>query len=468
MMMKLNRIKLLGEGAFASVYLEQDEISKQLYATKIINEKKIGPQAKKYLENEIKILNMINHQNIIKLYHVLKSQDYTFLVMEYCNGDSLYKNLYTNNHGQPFPERLVQRIMKKLLTGVNFLHQNGIIHRDLKLGNILLKYENELNKDIYSAEIKIIDFNSSYIHGTSEPKTFVGTVPYMAPSVAQKYYNPYNSYPYNEKIDIWSLGIICYEMLFGKRLFPNKNDNEIINNILICNFKIPKTISVQARTFLLSMLQKDEINRLSASQLLNHEFIIGDYHNFTKYSNGININNNLNQEKYFQNNINIQYNKKFKLYNKCGGNLNNNLIYKCEECYDFKYCETCYLIDNNKHRHKFRIINNNINNDFYNFQNPIKTFTKIKKNIIFKYDNGKEPINIIVDVDFTLRDLLISFFKRINRPDLVENWGKKFSFIYNGNKLPPLESRVKNIFKNTNATIYVNEIGNLNNNFKYY
>ena len=271
MMMKLNRIKLLGEGAFASVYLEQDEISKQLYATKIINEKKIAPQARKYLENEIKILNMINHQNIIKLYHVLKSKDYIFLVMEYCNGDSLYKNLYTNNHGQPFPERLVQRIMKKLLTGVNFLHQNGIIHRDLKLGNILLKYENEFNKDIYSAEIKIIDFNSSYIHGTSEPKTFVGTVPYMAQSASK---NLFESHSYNEKIDIWSLGIICYEMLFGKRLFPNMNDNEIINNI-------PTTISRQAKTFLLSMLQKDEINRLSASQLLNHEFIIGDYHNFT-------------------------------------------------------------------------------------------------------------------------------------------------------------------------------------------
>jgi serine/threonine protein kinase len=67
------------------------------------------------------------------------------------------------------------------------------------------------------------------------------------------------------------------------------NDNEIINNIFLSNFKIPKTISVQARTFLLSMLQKDGYNRLSASQLLNHDFIIRDYHSFTKYSNGINI-----------------------------------------------------------------------------------------------------------------------------------------------------------------------------------
>ena len=106
--------------------------------------------------------------------------------------------------------------MKKILTGVNYLHQKGIIHRDLKLGNILLKYENELNKDIYSAEIKIIDFNSSYLPGSSEPKTFIGTVPNMAPSVVK---NLFKTNFYNEKIDIWSLGTICYEMFLGSLFF---------------------------------------------------------------------------------------------------------------------------------------------------------------------------------------------------------------------------------------------------------
>ena len=271
-MMKLKRIKLLGEEGFASLFLEQNEISKKLYATKIINEKKILPQAKKYLQNEIKILSTIKHINIIKLYRVLKSQDYTFLVMEYCNGGSLHKNLYEyiNKYGQPFPEQLVQRLMKKILTGVNYLHQKGIIHRDLKLGNILLNYENKLIKDIYSAEIKIIGFNSSYLPGSSEPKTFIETVPNMAPSVVQNLLNPHF---YNEKIDIWSLGIICYEMLFGRPLFSNMNDNGIINNN---NFRIPTTISAQASNFLKSMLQKDGNNRLSASQLLNHDFIIRD------------------------------------------------------------------------------------------------------------------------------------------------------------------------------------------------
>ena len=115
MMMKLNRIRLIGKGGFASVYLEQDEYSKQLYATKIINKKMLTPQIKQYLQNEIYILSKINHQNIIKLYQTFEINNNKILVMEYCNGGSLHENLYDylKKYGQPFPEKLVQRIMKK-------------------------------------------------------------------------------------------------------------------------------------------------------------------------------------------------------------------------------------------------------------------------------------------------------------------------------------------------------------------
>ena len=89
--------------------------------------------------------------------------------------------------------------------------------------------------------------------GTSEPKTYAGTPQNMAPTVFQ---NKFKTQYYNEKIDIWSLGTLCYEMLFGKPLFLHMNEDEIIKNILLCNFKIPKTISVQARNFLLSMLRQ--------------------------------------------------------------------------------------------------------------------------------------------------------------------------------------------------------------------
>ena len=469
MKMKLNRIKKIGEGGFASVYLEQNEYSKQLFATKIIDEKKLSPQAKKYLQNEIEILGKINHQNIIKLYHVTERENFKFLIMEYCNGGSLHTNLYDyyiKKYGQPFPEKIVQRIMKKLLIGVNFLHQKGIIHRDLKLGNILLKYENELDKNIFSAEIKIIDFNCSYVPGTSYPKTVVGTLQYMAPSIVKNNFDPHY---YNEKIDIWLLGIICYEMLFGKALFSDMNKYEIMNNILLCNFKIPKTISVQARTFLLSMLQKDGINRLSASQLLHHPFIIGDYHYFTKYSNELNINNNnnLNQNKIFLNTVNnLQHNQKINLYyaarfekicNECNKNLINDYIYKCDECYGFKYCERCYLLYHKKHGHRFTKINDGIKNSYFDFINPAKNFNKTIRNIVFKFRGNS--IIIVIDADYNINSLLKHFFIKINRLDLINNWQKKYRFIYNTKDLSHhLESKVKDIKMNNYAAVEVVEI----------
>ena len=458
MMMKLNRIKEIGNGAFAHVYLEQDEYSKQLYATKIIDTKKLNPQTQKYLENEIMILSGINHQNIIKLYNVVESHNYKILVMEYCNGGSLHKQFYDYLaiYKQPFPEKLVQRLMKKILTGVNFLHQNGIIHRDLKLDNILLKYKNELDKNIYSAEIKIIDFNCSFInYGTSKPKTIVGTPQYMAPSVVQ---NNFEIHYYNEKIDIWSLGIICYEMLFGKPLFSGMDKNEIMNNILLGNFKIPKTISVQARTFLLSMLQKHGINRLSASQLLNHPFIIGDYHYFTKYKNELNANNNnyLYQNNIILNTVNPQYNQKLrlnysttfeKICDGCGENLINEYIYKCNKCYGFKYCQRCYLLYHKNHGHQFTIINDGTKNSFFDNINPAKNFNKIIWNIVFKF---KENLYIIViDADHNIKKLLKEFFIKINRYNLINNWQKKYFFLYNAKDLSKFqESKVKDILIN--------------------
>ena len=156
---------------------------------------------------------MINHLNIIKLYFVLKKPNFTFLGIEYCNGKSLRDNLYEyiNQHKKPFPEKLVQKLMKQILSGVKCLHDKGIIHRDLKLDNILIYYDNDFdlkNKNLYAATIKIIDFNTSYIPNSFNPFSVVGTPLNMAPSIVQNMYNLPN--PYDEKIDIWSLGTLCY------------------------------------------------------------------------------------------------------------------------------------------------------------------------------------------------------------------------------------------------------------------
>lgn len=120
----------------------------------------------------------------------------------------MHKCLYDykkNNKGKPFPEKLVKYLMKKILEGVNYLHNNKIIHRDLKLGNILLKYEKlqDLNnKNISKAEVKITDFNTSYDYkGKEPPNTVLGTLQNMAPSIIGVALNKKDSY--DEKVDIW-------------------------------------------------------------------------------------------------------------------------------------------------------------------------------------------------------------------------------------------------------------------------
>ena len=281
MEMKLKTIKPIGEGTFATVYLVQDIITGKYYAKKVVKTSKMSKKLLHYFIAEKLILRAsiaYNFKNIIKAHRIekLTNGDYD-LILDYCNGGSLHECLYNyiNRYRKPFPENIVRYLMEQILIGVECLHKFGIIHRDLKLGNILIKYNNEndrINQNILAAEIKIIDFNVSYFPKSSDPKTFLGTIPNMAPSVIKTYEYPQIE-EYDNKIDIWSLGTICYEMLFGKPLFSNIQNNENFNNIINANFTIPETISPKARSFLYCMLQKDGINRLSCTQLLNHEFI---------------------------------------------------------------------------------------------------------------------------------------------------------------------------------------------------
>ena len=319
-MLKLKILKLLDKGGFAKVFLAKDLNNNKLLALKKIDEKNLCDKEKIYLQNEINILRMINHPNIIKLYYALKQSNFTYLGIEYCNGGSLSKNLYEfiKIHKKPFPEKLVQKLMKQILSGIKYLHDKGIIHRDLKLNNILLHYDNDYdlkNNNLYEATIKIIDFNISYMPNGSMPYTVVGTSPNMAPSIVQNIYA--SPKPYDDKVDIWSLGTLCYEMLFGKPLFTGFKRDEIYQKILNKNFNIPKSISIQARTFLLNMLRAQGIDRLSASQLLNHEFIILNYHNFNQYNTPKAINKNY-----------IPYFNEINYNNNIIKNNNNKIIFK--------------------------------------------------------------------------------------------------------------------------------------------
>ena len=421
--MKLKNINLIGQGTFASVYLVQDLITGKIYAKKVVETSKMNPLEYKLFSAEKLILrtsSSYNFKNIVKLHRVEKEPSGRYnLILDYCNGGSLHKCLcnYINRYRKPFSENIVRYLMKQILIGVECLHNFGIIHRDLKLGNILINYKNEndrINLNILSSEIKITDFNASYYPNNSEPKTILGTIPNMAPEVIKnRVFTQVKECDYDNKIDIWSLGTICYEMLFGKSLFGNEKNYENFNNIINANFNIPKTISPQARSFLYCMLQKDGINRLSCSQLLNTEFIKGNFYN----AHTLDYNNNIPK-------INHYYKQK---------------------THDF--IKENIFIEQPLNNNNISIMNHSYNQKFIN--------------IYFEDSKGKKTV-VNVDENTRIKDAIKLYFDKIKRSDLIYNYNKYIKFISNGKDL---KDYFNNTVKKTHAgftmtiqVMYLNEV----------
>ena len=287
----LTLIKGLGKGAFGEVYLTSKQGSQEKFATKKIDKKYAqNPKAKKYIDNEIKILKEIDHKNIIKLYDVKENNQNYYLVTEYCNGGGLSDCLeyHIKQYRKPFPEEVVQYLMRQIVDGIKYLHGKHILHRDIKLDNILVKFDNEEDrqkKNMLKAQVKIIDFGfARFLDPKSLAFSTLGSPINMEPGILRKLNKMENSrdYGYDEKADIWSLGTICYEMLIGKCTFDANSMKELIGKVEKGNYLLPTSLSKESASFLNGMLQYDPKKRLTAEQLSAHKFLTKDYKDLTK------------------------------------------------------------------------------------------------------------------------------------------------------------------------------------------
>ena len=187
--------------------------------------------------------------------------------MEYCKGGSLFQ--YLKKRGFKLPEKKVAEIIHKLCVAVYYIHSYGIIHRDLKPENILM------TDDTDSADIRLLDFGLGKIIGPCEKcQEPFGTIYYAAPEVL-------NGQPYNQAIDIWSLGIITFLMLTGRLPFDSdeddsKNDVSVARQILTSTApffaSLWKNISIEAKNFVESTLQKLPEKRPTIKMLLENEW----------------------------------------------------------------------------------------------------------------------------------------------------------------------------------------------------
>ena len=281
--------KSLGKGTFGEVFYTTIQGDNTPYATKKYDREKIeqSPDLFNYLKAEITILKNLDHPNIVKLKEVKKTKKHFYLVMEYCNGGELQSFLdkYQEKNKHAFTEEIVQYLMRQIMSAMYYLHSRNIMHRDIKLENILLKFdslEDKENLNITKSQVKIIDFG--FATNNSLAISIVGNPLNMDPLILKKLTSNgrIKKLGYDAKIDVWSLGSICYEMLIGKSAFDAEDMLELIENIEKGDYRVPTHLSREVISFLNGMLQYDPSIRLSTEQLIHHRFLTDNVNNFHK------------------------------------------------------------------------------------------------------------------------------------------------------------------------------------------
>ncbi|OMJ94551.1 hypothetical protein SteCoe_2191 [Stentor coeruleus] len=254
-------IKHLGRGAFSEVMLCKHIPSQELRALKILRKNSlINAHFLSYgLLKEAVYLERINHPNILKFYDYFDDNLNYYIASEYCKEGSLYQKIRKN---KTISEDQAAEIMFQIMLTIEYIHGQNIVHRDIKPENILIVNNESLN-------IKIGDFgNASYIKPGSKLIGGFGTPYYLAPEILKG--------PYDEKIDIWSCGILLYVLLTGKPPYPSRDSVSIKASILTKPFQVNDSnlkTSGLLKDFINKLLEIDPEKRASAEQALYHPWL---------------------------------------------------------------------------------------------------------------------------------------------------------------------------------------------------
>ncbi|XP_072475607.1 serine/threonine-protein kinase 33 [Notamacropus eugenii] len=263
----------LGQGSFGVVIEVTHKETDLKWAMKKVNKEKAGSSAVKLLEREVNILKSVNHEHIIHLERVFETPKRMYLVMELCEDGELKEVLNSKGH---FSENETRQIIEDLGSAIAYLHKKDIVHRDLKLENILVKSSNINEKNETNYNIKVTDFGLAVQkEGGCEAmfQTTCGTPIYMAPEVI-------NAHDYSQQCDIWSIGVIMYMLLCGEPPFLANSEEklfELIRKGQPCfGNSIWESVSDSAKSVLKQLLKVDPAHRITAKELLDNRWITGN------------------------------------------------------------------------------------------------------------------------------------------------------------------------------------------------
>ena len=246
----------LKSGRFGKVYNVIDKITRQRRAVKIVEKSPQDPKATLNKLNELRIMEKIDHPNLVNIIEHFEDLKYIYMVMEYVNDGELFEQIIKK---ESLSEKVVLSIMKQLLSAVNYLHSINIVHRDIKSENIMLD----------GGILKLIDFGThAVLTNDKKLEEFTGSAYYIAPEVVRG--------DYDEKCDIWSCGVLMYILLAGRPPFDGWNINYIISAIIKGDIKynIPEFegISAEALELMKKLLTYEANDRITASEALQHKW----------------------------------------------------------------------------------------------------------------------------------------------------------------------------------------------------
>eukprot|EP00928_Gymnodinium_smaydae_P010788 TRINITY_DN14065_c0_g1_i1.p1 TRINITY_DN14065_c0_g1~~TRINITY_DN14065_c0_g1_i1.p1 ORF type:complete len:694 (-),score=114.33 TRINITY_DN14065_c0_g1_i1:61-2142(-) len=248
----------LGKGSFGTVQAIRRKGTSEVFALKSMRKKDVIDGALvEQVETEIQVQLQLKHRNVLCLYRHFEDDESVYLLLEYCAKGELYKMLRTARFRR-FPEPQVCSFFVQVADGLHYLHSNKIMHRDIKPENLLVTQEDVL---------KIADFGWCATTGQGKRMTFCGTLDYLAPEMVKQE-------GHDHTLDVWSAGVLLYEMVVGRPPFQSTNHEQLMAKILGLDYAFPPWVPQPIVEIVCGLLEKTPSDRMLLSDALKHPWVL--------------------------------------------------------------------------------------------------------------------------------------------------------------------------------------------------